>query len=280
MGTKLIRFMKVNRPDYEFHEYTGSIENLSELREAFSKNIWDFVIHFAAISHVSDCENDPQKAFQVNTLGSVHLAHLIADSGFSGLLIFASTSFIFEYNSASEKIEITEASKERPKNVYSRSKHFAEVVFKALSEYTNCSVCVLRLFNHTHISQSPKFFLPSVYQQILKAKDGDEIRVGNLDIERDFSLISDFNRFVMNALESKRRLKFEIVNLSSGRVRNLRVLVVKLIQRSGKNLKIVQDSALFRSNDPRSILGKFKTSYNNNLSDDQFIDEFIKDDVV
>lgn len=275
IGSHLIPYLKNNYSDLYIHEYSGKIENFSELEKEFSKEKWDYIFHFAGLSHVSDCENSPQKAYEINVLGCNFLTELVSKYNFNGRLFFTSTSLLFDFNQTNDLGEINESSKINPLSTYAKTKYYGEKIFEALSLVSDAKICVLRLFNHTHKSQSPKFILPSVFQQISRAKDGDIIKVGNLELERDFSLISDFNQKILEILNVNSDLKYEVLNLSSGVGRNLKSLVSLLIKKSGKKLDIQVQESLLRKNDPKRVVGRFKSSYNSKLSDVEFIEAFL-----
>lgn len=276
IGTNLSSYLREQDKDIEIHEYSGKIESFEELKAAFQKEKWDYIFHFAGISHVADCEADPQKAYEVNVLGTLFLAQLISTSDFTGKLFFTSTSLVYDFDQTDNRIEINEQSPLAPKNTYSRTKFFAEKMVQGLVETSKCQVILLRLFNHTHKSQSPKFILPSVFQQISNSPDQGTIKVGNLDVARDFSLISDFNKKFLSLMKETSKQRFQIVNLSSGVARNLRSIVKLMIEKSGKKLEITVDPSLLRKTDPKYIVGKFASSYNSTLSDDEFVTEFMK----
>jgi|JI10StandDraft_1071094.scaffolds.fasta_scaffold148983_2 GDP-4-dehydro-6-deoxy-D-mannose reductase len=275
IGTNLSSYLREQDKDIEIHEYSGKIESFEELKTAFQKEKWDYIFHFAGMSHVADCEADPQKAYEVNVLGTLFLAQLISESNFSGKLFFTSTALVYDVKPSMEKVEINESFPISPKNTYSRTKYFSENILKTLAESSSCSVFVLRLFNHTHKTQSVKFFLPSVYRQISESENGGTIKVGNIDLVRDFSLITDFTKKFWNLMNEKANNRFQIVNLSSGIPRRLRDIVEIMIKKSGKHLQIVVDPMLVRKNDPGYVVGKFSTSYQSTVSDEQFVVEFI-----
>lgn len=275
IGTNLSAYLHQQDKDIEIHEYFGKIENFEELKKAFQKEKWDYIFHFAGMSHVADCEADPQKAYEVNVLGTLFLVQLLSESNFSGKLFFTSTALVYDVKPSSEKVEINELFPVNPKNTYSRTKYFSESILKTWAEGSSCSVFVLRLFNHTHKTQSVKFFLPSVYRQISESKNGGTIKVGNIDLVRDFSLISDFTKKFWELMNENANSRFQIVNLSSGIPRRLRDIVEIMIKKSGKHLQIVVDPTLVRKNDPGYVVGKFSTSYQSTVSDDQFVVEFI-----
>lgn len=277
LGSHLIRDLKSAYPDFYIHEFSGQIENYDSIESEFKLHHWDIVIHFAGLSHVVDCEKNPQSAFEVNTLGTIFLCHLMEKYKFSGKVYFTSTAQVYEAPSEEKEVIYNFSSPVKPQNTYAKTKYYSEGILKSFAETSKCEVNILRLFNHTHKSQSRKFLLPSVFNQISEAKDGDSIKVGNLYLERDFSLIGDFVSFLKVHILSGFNSGFHMINLSSGVARKLVDLVDKLIQRSGKKLVIVVDQSLIRHIDPKKIIGDFETSYKSKLSDDEFIDSFLQD---
>lgn len=275
IGSHLIPYLQKRFPEFLIYKYTGKIESYNNFEAEFKQERWDYVFHFAGISHVADCEQDPQSAFAVNTLGTAFLCQLAVKYNFSGVIYFTSTAQVYNPSSDSDGIVYDESSTLKPQNLYATTKLYSEEILRTLSTYSNANVKILRLFNHTHKSQSKKFFLPSVYNQLLQAKEGDTIVVGNLNLERDFSLISDLLNYIGDDLLIRQRHKFIIVNLSSGVARKLNSLVQLLIKRIGKAVTIKSESHLVRSYDPKRVIGLFETSYQSKLSDEEFIDKFL-----
>lgn len=277
LGSHLVSTLKDLVPGIFIHEFDGKIESYDSIESEFKTQNWDVIIHFAGLSHVADCENDPQKAFEVNTLGTIHLCQLMAKYNFAGHIYFTSTAQVFEAAQTESGVVYDENSPLKPQNIYAATKFYSESVLRDYATAYPGHVTVLRLFNHTHKSQSRKFLLPSVYGQIAEAKDGDSIKVGNLNLDRDFSLLSDFLSFASKLVLQKNTQKFAICCLSSGVPRNLLNVVKIMIKKSGKRLDIQVDPNLIRKVDPKVIVGKFKTSYSKILSDEDFVDAFLNE---
>jgi dTDP-4-dehydrorhamnose reductase len=77
----------------------------------------EVVVNTAAMHHVEACEQNPDRARQVNVLGAQNLA--IATSDLGSVLIHVSTDYVFDGTKGSPYIESDEA---RPLNVYGRTK--------------------------------------------------------------------------------------------------------------------------------------------------------------
>jgi dTDP-4-dehydrorhamnose reductase len=77
----------------------------------------DVVVHAAAWTDVDGCEGDPDRAFQVNALGTRHLAEGARQVG--ARVIFVSTDYVFDGTAPQP---YTEWDRPNPTSVYGRSK--------------------------------------------------------------------------------------------------------------------------------------------------------------
>ena len=77
----------------------------------------DWVIHLAALTHVDDCESQPEKAFEVNAKGSRNVALAAREAGAGVLMI--STDYVFDGRGTRPYREDDPAA---PVSVYGRSK--------------------------------------------------------------------------------------------------------------------------------------------------------------
>ena len=80
-----------------------------------------------------------------------------------------------------------------------------------------------------------------------KAKDGNIIYVGNLDVARDFSDVRDTVHAYRILLEKGKR--GDIFNVGSGTGYNLKDVLNQIIKKSGKSLKIQIDPKRYRKID-------------------------------
>jgi len=81
----------------------------------------DVILHFAAVSDVDKCEEDPETALRVNALSSLGLG-IIADK-IGAKLLYTSTNFIFDGNC---ERPYAEGDKPNPINTYGRTKMLGE----------------------------------------------------------------------------------------------------------------------------------------------------------
>lgn len=268
--------------------------NSSEgLSQELKSGPWDMVIHLAAMSSPKDCARDPAAAYETNTVGTLTLAKLCAEIGFKGLFLFFSTSYVY---SPEIEGEISEDQATEPSGVYGRSKLFAERSLQDIAKTVDYSVLTLRLFNHAHKSQRGSFFLPSIYETLLKlAKNSNSevlVPMGDPELQRDFNTIQDLKTAVAQIAKDQSRLVsllrrdhdgFLAVNMCSGQPRKLGTLVHLLGSKLG--LDAVPDPQVdrMRHGEPRILLGnpallnRLLGRHPLNRSDAEFADMFMED---
>lgn len=107
-------------------------------------------------------------------------------------------------------------------------------------------IVVARLFNPVGPGLPPGFALSDFAKQI---RDGvDVLRVGNLRVSRDFLSAADAVRVICD-LSLCENARGRVVNICSGVPQELRLLLDRLIARSGRRIRIEIDPNRFREAD-------------------------------
>lgn len=240
----------------------------------------ELVVHLAGLSHVPTCEKDPDQAFKVNRDGTHVLAEALAEVSPRSRLIFTSTAQVYagaEGAEISTQAVFTESRRIAPQNTYARTKWEAEEALRAVKKASGLNLTILRLFTHTHKSQSPDFFLPHIYSQLRAGKT--EIPVGNLDLDRDFGALAD----LLDALEAviSKPLPGEVYNICSGRAKRLRKLAEGLASRMNVPARFVTDASRVRKGEPLALLGSHELLTRDSgwrprhVTEDQLLDSFL-----
>lgn len=98
----------------------------------------DTVIHCAAWSDLDRCEQNPEKAYQINVKGTNILAKICAESNIR--LIFTSSDMVFD----GEKGNYSESDQTMPINVYGKTKQMAEQEIQSIcSDYVIVRVALV-----------------------------------------------------------------------------------------------------------------------------------------
>jgi dTDP-4-dehydrorhamnose reductase len=96
------------------------LANPDQVSTAFRRAQPDAVLHAGAVSMISDCYRDPQRAKQVNMEGTAILAELAAKA--KARLLFVSTDLVFD----GERGNYEEHDKPSPLSIYGKTKAAAE----------------------------------------------------------------------------------------------------------------------------------------------------------
>lgn len=203
----------------------------------------DLVFHLAAQSHVPTSWRDPALTFRVNVLGTISLLDALADLAPAATVVLISSGDIYEIASGAT----SETTPYQPGNPYALSKLAGDLLgeYRFLSD--GLRVIRLRPFNHVGPGQGPLFVLPSFARQIARIEAGLQepvIRVGNLDVERDFTDVRDMVRAYW--LAARTCEPGECYNVASGRAVSIRTLLDALLGMSRTPIAVEVDAELYR----------------------------------
>lgn len=208
------------------------------------------VCHLAGQSSLSLSWKIPEKTFSLNTLSTVYF--LSAIRRFSPSTRFVLTSSIHVYGYAFSKGNLlNESHYAWPEGPYGVSKRTAE--FACLDSFQRYGVqtVAIRPVNCIGAGLGEHFAFSDWSKQIAAAEHGAkkiDLKVGNLDVKRDFLHIDDAVRayeFVMRKGKAG-----EIYNLSSGKVIPIRKYAEALAKLAKIPVKIKVDKKRFRLLDP------------------------------
>ncbi|VVB42778.1 Epimerase [Beijerinckiaceae bacterium RH AL1] len=216
----------------------------------------DIVIHLAAQSSTAGGIVDSGDTWAVNVTGTLNLAAAICRHSPHATVLFASSSDV--YGASFLRGPVSEASLVLPLSAYAKSKLVAEGLLDAILPGSN-RLIIVRPFNHSGPGQREAFVLPSFAAQIARIERGSqpaELRVGDLDVSRDFMDVRDVVEAYVALIERAEALPRRFVcNIASERVFPLRHLVEMLRSKSEATFDIVVDPARLRSNDVRVARG-------------------------
>lgn len=103
------------------------VADLDALGRAFENFRPDAVMHLAAMTHVDECERDPDSAYRVNAVGTQNVALLCRRHDLD--LVYISTGSVFDGTKPEPYHEFDDPN---PRSVYSRSKWAGEQIVRDL----------------------------------------------------------------------------------------------------------------------------------------------------
>jgi GDPmannose 4,6-dehydratase len=111
------------------------------------------------------------------------------------------------------------------------------------------------LFNHESFLRSSNFFVKKVIKTSLEIKKGlkSELRVGNIDVSRDFGYAPDYVEAMWLSLQQEKSSDYIICSGKSISLREIILYVFDFL--NIKNDKLVEDESLFRPTDIKDIYG-------------------------
>jgi len=215
----------------------GDIRNKADV-ENIVKNA-DIIFHLAGVVNVDASINDPVTTLDTNVISTIKLLEFIRKSGKKTHLVFSSSTAVYGVPMFER---VTEDHPFAPSNPYSASKAAAEVLCQAYSKTYGIPTTILRPSTLYGPRQRTTQFIPSVISQCLAS---DTIRLGSLDVYRDFSYVKDVvSALVLTGATTK--AVNQIFNIASGTPTKIADVVTIVSQILQKNIKIEMNAGFHR----------------------------------
>jgi GDP-4-dehydro-6-deoxy-D-mannose reductase len=214
---------------------------------------FDALFHCAGQANVPYCEAHPDECRLGNVDATRHLIDSLLEHRPTTAMLHLSTGQVHGQPEPGEP-PLSETSPIRPQNEYARSKAAAdELVAEAVAD-RGARIVTVRLFNNIGPRQDDSFVVPRICRAIAEfertpAPKGSShlVRVGRLDVERDFTDVRDAVKAFPMLIESK--AWGETFNAASGQTRSVRSLVDRLTESATTPIRVEVDQALVRPAD-------------------------------
>ena len=216
---------------------TGDILDYDLLLKSMSN--YDFVIHLAAQTSVSQSIADPKTTADIIVDGTVNVLKSCVKTNVKNL-IFSSSAAVY---GNSPDAPISENSQLSPISSYGASKLVAEHNLQVFSKFFGLNCISLRLFNVYGNGQSSE---AGVIRKFLKnISEGIPLEIfGDGTQTRDFVHISDVIEAFYCAIRNIDTKRGEIYNIGSGSATSINELSSLLISSKGKDLQVIHKPAL------------------------------------
>jgi GDP-4-dehydro-6-deoxy-D-mannose reductase len=232
-----------------FVPFEGDVLDGAGLAAAVGEVRPSAVVHLAAQSSVADSWVDVAEVWRVNVLGTVNVAEAICAEAPGARLLFVSSGEVY---GRPAQVPTPENAPVAPVSPYGASKAAAEL---ACLQASSLDVVVARSFPHIGPGQDQRFAVASWAGQLARfdREGGGELRVGDLDVERDLTDVRDVCRAYRLLLDP--RVPAGTYNVASGAPVPLRRVLDLLVEAAGVQVNIVRDEARLRPADIRTIAG-------------------------
>lgn len=220
----------------------------------------DWIFHLAAVSNVAQAWAKRREVMETNVMGYFHLLEACRLFQPGVRLLFVSSSDVYGQR---EKREASEFLSENEPIKIINPYAFTKACGEWLSQfYVNCEgfqIIIARSFPHTGPGQSSDFVCSDWARQIAQIELGlvePEIRVGNVNLERDYTDVRDVVRaYFLLMVKGKAG---EIYNVCSGQAVRLKEILDILLSQTSYEIKIVVDEKRLRPLDIARLVGNNK----------------------
>ncbi len=215
----------------------------------------DRVYHLAAESSVTRSFADVQAVFETNFWGTFNLLEAVRLSRPHGRVLVVTSSHCYGAVPRSQ-LPVRESYPLSPRSPYALSKAAADMLAAYYHHRFGLHVIRARPFNHTGPGQAPEFVCSDLARQVAAIElslQAPVLRVGNLDVERDFSDVRDVVRAYHLLLEKGK--PGQAYNVSSGRPVRVRRIARLLQSFSSHPVRILVQRSRIRPGEVRTLYG-------------------------
>jgi nucleoside-diphosphate-sugar epimerase len=221
------------------------LTDAAAVRAAVSTAQADYVVHLAALSFVG--HGDAEGFYRVNVFGTLNLLEALGalETPPKKVLVASSANI---YGTPDVEV-IDESVCPAPVNHYACSKLAMEHMVRTW--FDRLPIIITRPFNYTGPGQDERFLIPKIVGHF---KRGERvIELGNLDVSRDFSDVSDVVASYLALLESQ--ASSLTVNVCSGQATSLREVIAMMSAIAGYEIEVRVNPAFVRANEIPRLLG-------------------------
>lgn len=198
----------------------------------------EIVYHLAAIISIPYSYLRPNETTRVNHVGTLNVLNA-ANKNRVNRVVMVSSSEV--YGSA-QYTPIDEAHPLQGQSPYSASKIAAEKACESYYKSFETPVVTVRPFNTYGPRQSVRAVIPTIIGQVLFS---NELHLGALDTERDFTFVEDTVRGIALCGIAP-NIAGEVINLGYGRTIKVGELCDKILHIAGSKLSVTVDPAKLR----------------------------------
>ena len=199
----------------------------------------DAVCHLAALIGIPYSYEAPGSYVATNISGTLNVLEACRASGIQRVIV-TSTSEVY---GTARYTPIDEAHPLQGQSPYSASKIGADKLAESFYQSFDLPVVILRPFNTYGPRQSSRAIIPTVLTQALSG--AREIRLGNLDPQRDLTFVSDTARAFRLALEAP-GIEGETIHFGSGEAITIGDLARKCLAVVGSQAEIISEEERIR----------------------------------
>lgn len=276
------RFERISHIMSRVRIVSGDLLDQNSLQEAIRVARPEEVYNLAAQSYVPASWSQPLLTGEITALGVARLLEAVRNSGMPIRFYQASTSELF---GKVREVPQTERTSFYPRSPYGVSKAYGHWITVNYRESYGMFACSGILFNHESPRRGLEFVTRKVTNAAARIKLGKqkELRIGNLDAQRDWGHARDYVRAIWMMLQQPAPEDYVI---ATGKTRTVRNLVETAFRCVGLDYEkhIVVDPEFYRPAEVDLLLGdpekaKRKLGWEPTIGFEEMIEEMVQADL-
>lgn len=264
--------------DHIFNEiklYYGDLTDAMNIHNIIAKVKPDYIVNFAAQSHVKVSHELENYTFQVNTLGVLNILQSVRSLGLekSCRIYHASTSEMYGNQTDGQEL-LNEDSPMKPVSIYGISKKAAQEICNMYRDAYGMFIVSSVLFNHEGSRRGHTFVTQKISDYVanyVKDSKSKPLQLGNLNARRDWGDAKLYVRAVYLMLTSKVPQNYVIATGETHSVREFVELAFKSIgievewtgeginevgvDKNSKNILVQVNAKYYRDIDIECLIG-------------------------
>lgn len=252
----------------------GDLTDSMNIHSIISKVKPDYIVNFAAQSHVKVSHSIESYTMMTNTMGILYILQSVRELGLKNCKIYhASTSEMFG-NETNGETMLSESSPMHPVSIYGISKLAAQNICNMYRDAFNMFVVSSVLFNHEGPRRGKTFVTRKIVDHVVRKKNNENfqpLRLGNLNAKRDWGDAEDYMKAVYLMMMQPKPNNYVIASGETHSVREFveeayRAIGVEIewsgtgenekgINKSSKELLVIVDPMYYREIDIDCLIG-------------------------
>ncbi len=200
----------------------------------------DFIIHLAALISIPYSYISPKSYIKSNIEGTYNILEATKKNNIKRL-IHTSTSEVY---GTAQFSPINENHPINPQSPYAATKVSADSLCISYYKSFNLPVTIIRPFNTFGPRQSSRAVISTIISQLLL--DNKKLYIGNINTKRDFTYVTDTVDGFIKALNCKKKIDGETINLGTGKTISIKDVIKKICKILKINPILIKDKKRFR----------------------------------
>lgn len=218
-----------------------------------------WIFHLAAVSNVRQSWERRKETLETSVMGTFYLLEAVKKYAADARILFVSSSEVYGEGAAEGGAVGRPLAEDAPVhliNPYGLAKFKGELLCGFYGRIEGLDIVIARPFPHTGPGQTADFVCSDWARQVVRIERGAQesvLKVGNIDIRRDFTDVRDVVQAYILLMQKGAR--GEVYNVSRGQAVSLRWILDVLLSHSARAIDVESDPEKLKRTDISSAAG-------------------------